>query len=135
MPAPLVVLDSHALLKLLRDEPGADTVSQLLEKASQRDQPVHMTEVNYAEVQYIVRRKDGDTVWATIAGALSAAPIEFHTATRLLADIAAGFKARFRLSLADAFAAALAKEMKAELVTGDPEFKALEREIRIHWLK
>jgi len=135
MPAPLVVLDSHALLKLLRDEPGADTVSQLLEKASQRDQPVHMTEVNYAEVQYIVRRKDGDTVWATIAGALSAAPIEFHPATRLLADIAAGFKARFRLSLADAFAAALAKEMKAELVTGDPEFKALEREIRIHWLK
>jgi len=135
MPAPLVVLDSHALLKLLRDEPGADTVSQLLEKASQRDQPVHMTEVNYAEVQYIVRRKDGDTVWATIAGALSAAPIEFHPATRLLADIAAGFKARFRLSLADAFAAALAKEMKVELVTGDPEFKALEREIRIHWLK
>ena len=135
MPAPLVVLDSHALLKLLRDEPGADAVSQLLEKASQRDQPVHMTEVNYAEVQYIVRRKDGDTVWATIAGALSAAPIEFHPATRLLADIAAGFKARFRLSLADAFAAALAKEMKAELVTGDPEFKALEREIRIHWLK
>jgi predicted nucleic acid-binding protein len=135
MPAPLVVLDSHALLKLLRDEPGADTVSQLLEKASQRDQPVHMTEVNYAEVQYIVRRKDGDTAWATIAGALSAAPIEFHPATRLLADIAAGFKARFRLSLADAFAATLAKEMKAELVTGDPEFKALEREIRIHWLK
>jgi predicted nucleic acid-binding protein len=45
------------------------------------------------------------------------------------------FKARFRLSLADAFAAALAKDMKAELVTGDPEFKALEKEIRIQWLK
>jgi predicted nucleic acid-binding protein len=66
---------------------------------------------------------------------LSAAPIEFHPATRLLADVAAGFKARFRLSLADAFAAALAKEMKAELVTGDPEFKALEKDIKIHWLK
>ena len=32
-------------------------------------------------------------------------------------------------------AAALAKEKKAELVTGDPEFKALEKEIKIHWLK
>jgi ribonuclease VapC len=135
MPALPVALDSHALLKLLRDEPGADTVSQLLERAGQRDQPVHMTEVNYAEVQYIIRRKDGDSAWATVAGELSAAPIEFHPATRLLADIAAGFKARFRLSLADAFAAALAKEMKAELVTGDPEFKALEKEIKIHWLK
>ena len=135
MLAAQVALDSHALLRLLRDEPGAETVSQLLEKASQRDQAVHMTEVNYAEVQYIIRRKDGDAVWATIAGELRAAPIEFHPATRPLADLAAGFKARFRLSLADAFAAALAKDMKAELVTGDPEFKALEKEIRIQWLK
>ena len=130
-----VALDSHALLRLLRDEPGAETVSQLLEKASQRDQAVHMTEVNYAEVQYIIRRKDGDAVWAAIAGELRAAPIEFHPATRPLADLASGFKARFRLSLADAFAAALAKEMKADLVTGDPEFKALEKEIRIQWPK
>ena len=135
MLAAQVALDSHALLRLLRDEPGAEAVSQLLEKASQRDQAVHMTEVNYAEVQYIIRRKDGDAVWAAIAGELRAAPIEFHPATRSLADLAAGFKARFRLSLADAFAAALAKEMKAELVTGDPEFKALEKEIRIQWLK
>jgi predicted nucleic acid-binding protein len=39
------------------------------------------------------------------------------------------------MSLADAFAAALARETKAELVTGDPEFKPLEKEIKIHWLK
>lgn len=39
------------------------------------------------------------------------------------------------MSLADAFAGALAKERKAELVTGDPEFKPLEKEIRIRWLK
>ena len=135
MLAAQVALDSHALLRLLRDEPGAEMVFQLLEKARQRDQAVHMTEVNYAEVQYIIRRKDGDAVWAAIEGELRAAPIEFHPATRPLADLAAGFKARFRLSLADAFAAALAKEMKAELVTGDPEFKALEKEIRIQWPK
>jgi len=130
-----VALDSHALLKLLRDEPGAETVSRLLEKAGEHDQPVHMTEVNYAEVQYIVRRKDGDAAWSSLAGELRAAPIEFHPATRPLADIAADFKARFKMSLADAFAAALAKEIKAELVTGDPEFKALEKEIKIRWLK
>jgi predicted nucleic acid-binding protein len=35
---------------------------------------------------------------------------------------------------ADAFAAALAKEKKAELVTGDPEFKPLENEIKINWI-
>ena len=39
----------------------------------------------------------------------------------------------FQLTVA--LAAALAKEKKPELVTGDPEFKALEKEIKIHWLK
>ena len=129
------VLDSHALLKLLRDEPGADAVAQILEKAGERDHPVHMTEVNYAEVQYMIRRKDGDAAWQTIAGELVAAPIQFHPVDRRLADAAADFKAHFKISLADAFAAALAKEMKAELVTGDPEFKALQRGIKIAWLK
>lgn len=94
-----------------------------------------MTQVNYAEVQYTIRRKDGDAAWATIAGELTAAPIEFHPADRPLADTAADFKARFRVRLADAFAAALTKLKKAELVTGDPEFKPLEKEIRIRWLK
>jgi ribonuclease VapC len=129
------VLDSHALLKLLRDEAGAETVAQILEKAGERDHPVHMTEVNYAEVQYMIRRKDGDAAWQTIASELVAAPIQFHPADRLLADLAADFKARFKISLADAFAAALAKDKKTELVTGDPEFKALEKEIKIQWLK
>ena len=83
----------------------------------------------------MIRRKDGDAAWATIAGELKAAPIEFHPADRRLADTAADFKARFKMNLADAFAAALAREKKAELVTGEPEFKALEKEIKINWLK
>jgi ribonuclease VapC len=129
------VLDSFALLALLRDDPGAEAVAHILERASQRDQPVHMTEVNYAEAQYMVRRKDGDEAWTAIANELKAAPIEFHPADRQLADLAAEFKVRYRISLADAFAAALARERKVELVTGDPEFKSLEKEIKINWLK
>lgn len=65
---------------------------------------------------------------------LEGLPIEFRATTRVLADRAADFKARYKMSLADAFAAALASENKAVLVTGDPEFKPLEREIKIHWL-
>jgi hypothetical protein len=42
---------------------------------------------------------------------------------------------RGRISLANAFASALAKHRKCELVTGDPEFKTLERELKIAWLK
>ena len=128
------VLDSFALLAFLRGEAGDDKVAALLEKAGERDIPLHMTEVNYAEVKYIVLRKDGAARWAEVARNLPTLPIEFHPADRELADVAADLKSRFSLSLADAFAAALAKRLKAELVTGDPEFKVVEKEVRIQWL-
>ena len=60
--------------------------------------------------------------------------VSLPAATRALADAAADFKARYSLSLADAFAAALAKAQKDELVTGDAEFKPLAHEIKLHWL-
>jgi len=135
MPAAPVVLDSHALVTYFRDEPGAGQVEALMTKAAQADRPLHMTEVNYAEVKYILIRKDGSDAWEAAARILVGLPIEFHPADRALADLAADFKARLKLSLADAFAAALAKQKNAELVTGDPEFKAVEKEIRISWLK
>ena len=129
------VLDSFALVAYFRGEPGGVPVKELLHKAAQADKPLHMTEVNYAEVKYTILRKDGAEAWETAAKVLETLPIEFHPATRAMADAAADFKARISFSLADAFAAALAKEKKAELVTGDPEFKALEKEIKINWLK
>jgi ribonuclease VapC len=129
------VLDSYALVAYFRDEPGAAVVESLLNQASASGHPLHMTEVNYAEVKYVLIRKDGLESWQASAGILTILPIVFHPATRSLADLATDFKARFKMSLADAFAAGLAKERKTELVTGDTEFKPLEKEIKIHWLR
>ena len=131
---PATVLDSFALIAYFRGEPAGVPVKELLQKASKADKPVHMTEVNYAEAKYMILRKDGADAWAEAAKVLIALPIEFHPADRELADLAADFKSRFSFSLADAFAAALAKKHKAELVTGDPEFKAVEKEIKVQWL-
>jgi uncharacterized protein len=44
-------------------------------------------------------------------------------------------KAHHRLSYADAFVAASAQRNGAALLTGDPEFRALEGELHIEWLK
>ena len=131
---PAKVLDSFALIAYFRDEPDAEAVEQLLVTASKKDSPLHMTDVNYAEGKYTIVKKNGAAAWGEAAKILQGLPIDFHSTTRALADTAADFKSRFTLSLADAFAAALARERRAELVTGDPEFKALEREIRINWL-
>ena len=129
------VLDAHALLAFFRGEDAGVPVKELLHKAATADRPLHMTEVNYAEVKYMLLKKDGAEMWDQAAEVLKSLPVEFHPATRALADTAADFKARFKISLADAFAAALAKEKKAELVTGDPELKPLEKEIKMNWLK
>lgn len=131
---PATVLDSYALVAFFRDEPGAAQVEALLTKAAQADRPLHMTEVNYAEAKCVLLRQDGPAAWGAAAQALVGLPIEFHPAESELADLAADFKARFSLTLADAFAAALTKLLKAELVTGDLGFKALEKEMKLTWL-
>ena len=131
---PAKVLDSFALIAYFRDEPGAEAVENLLVTAGKKDTPLHMTDVNYAEVKYSIVKKDGREAWEEAAKILQGLPIDYHPTNRAMADTAADFKARFKISLADAFAAALAKEKKAELVTGDPEFKALDKELRIIWL-
>ena len=81
-----------------------------------------------------MRRKDGDDVWEKVARELSAISIEFIPVGRELANAAAEIKSRFGLSLADAFAAVLAELLDAQLVTGDPEFKPLKKELKILWL-
>ena len=90
-------------------------------------------ELRRGEVLHCEERRRGGV--GGTAKVLQGLPIDFHSTTRALADTAADFKARFKLSLADAFAAALAKERRTELVTGDLEFKPLEREIKVHRLK
>ncbi len=131
---PATVLDSFALIAYFRGEPAGAPVKELLQTASKTDKPVHMTEVNYAEAKYMIVRKDGTGAWVEAAKVLVALPIEFQPVDRELADLAADFKSRVSFSLADAFAAALAKKLKAELVTGDPEFKAVAKEIKLEWL-
>ena len=133
---PGYVLDSFALIAYFRDETGADKVEALLHKAANEREPLHMTEVNYAEVQYIIIRRNGLPGWEAVADRLIALPINFHAVTRDLVNVAAPLKAAHPISLADAFAAALAKTHNAELVTGDREFKVVEKELKkIHWLR
>ena len=72
------VLDSYALIAYFRGEASGVPVKELLQKASKTDKPVHMTEVNYAEVQYMVLRKGGAEAWAEAAKILVALPIEFQ---------------------------------------------------------
>src|SRR5437870_9284977 len=65
------VLVSFALIAYFRDEAGADKVEALLHKAAREHEPLHMTEVNDAEVQYIIIRRNGSPGCGTGADRLA----------------------------------------------------------------
>jgi predicted nucleic acid-binding protein len=128
------VLDSFAVLAFLFKETGHEIVVSLLDTASKEDAFVYITAVNWAEVRYIVQRRKGIDEWSRASTNLLALPIEISPADQTMAELAGEIKALRKMSLADCFAAALAKELKAELYTGDPEFREVEKDVKIVWL-
>lgn len=128
------VLDASALLTMFFGEPGMEKMREIFHKAAETDRPVFISAVNWAEVSYIMERKQGKAGCDTARQFEHTTPLETVPVDRELAESAAHLKNEYRLGLADAFAAALAKHKKAELVTADTEFKPLEKEIKINWL-
>ena len=131
------VLDSYALMTLFNDESGADEVERLLLKAEGGSLKLVMCVVNWGEVYYSVMRGASPDLAEEKAKEIAGMPIELVpvSADLHLVRQAAIFKATKKMSYADCFAAALAKLRNAELVTGDPEFKTVEGEIKIGWLR
>ncbi len=128
------VLDSFALLALLGGEEGAEEVARLLRQAREGQIRVWMTWVNLGEMAYIVERRHGRRVLSQVLALLEDTALELVPADRELTLMAAHIKAEHPIAYADAFAAALAVEKNAVLVTGAPEFRRLESVIRIRWL-
>jgi PIN domain nuclease of toxin-antitoxin system len=129
------VFDSSAVLALLLEQPGADMVESLLAKASEADRPILISAVNWAEVLSVIERKHGTVGVEHARRFESTMPLDVSPSDQEQAELAASLKNSAGLGLADAFAAALAKSRKADLVTGDLEFKPLEKDIKINWLK
>lgn len=128
------VLDSYAILVFLFKQDGYEKVLALLEKAAEADKKALVAAPNWAEVRYMVERKAGANQWPPTRTKLLGLPIEIVAVDRDLAELAGELKATRKMSLADCFAAALAKDRKADLYTGDPDFAGVEREIKIVWL-
>lgn len=130
------VLDSWALVAFFEDEPAASQVEEVLDQASSNQHRLYLSAINWAEIYFSTMLEVSQEAADRHAEIIAQLPIEIVGLTDdlHLARQAAIYKARHRLSLADAFAAALAKEKRAELLTGDPEFRALEGEIKLRWL-
>jgi len=128
------VLDSYSLISYFEGEAGKDTMIEVFRAARDSGDPLLLSVVNWGEVFYITLREADRDRADQIAQLISTLPISVISADLEQARQAAEFKAARKMSYADCFAAALAKLRKAELVTGDKEFKQLEDEVRILWM-
>lgn len=111
-----VVLDTWPVMRMLEGEqPAAAQVADLIDR-----EPPWMSWINLGEAHYIMRRQRGapaaNEVLHMLTGGILA---ELPTAERVIE--AATIKSEYRMSYADAFAAATAIAHDAELWTGDPE--------------
>ncbi len=129
------ILDSWALMALFHEESAADEVEKLLSQAATDRHKLLMSVVNWGEIYYSVRRGASPEMAEQKVREIASMPIEIVPADMPQTHQAAIFKATRKMSYADCFGAALAKIRNAEFVTGDPEFKQLEKEIKIGWLQ
>jgi len=129
-----IVLDSWAVIAYLEDEDAAAKVADIIADAHDEQIPLLVTVVNAGEVWYIVARQTSAADADGSIKQLRDLGIQFVDADWGLAKDAGYFKSKNKMSFADAFAAALAKQRKAYLVTGDQEFKQVENEVTINWV-
>lgn len=128
------VLDSFALLAFLQGEAGMQRVKQVLNTAERGECWVNVSWINLGEVLYITERVKGlRQAWVVLAR-LQALPIQLLEASSQVVLEAAHIKAHYAIAYADAFAVAAALREDAVVLTGDPEFEAVEEMISVEWL-
>jgi predicted nucleic acid-binding protein len=129
------VLDANALVGLFEDRKWiAEKVERLLRDALFRDLPLWMSAVNWGEVFYTEWRYRGETKAYEAETRLLELPIAIIGADRERATRAGALKQKHGLGYADAFAAELAIERGAWLVTADPEFSKLGKSLSVYSL-
>lgn len=126
------LIDSFALLAYLKQENNYTKVADLL---SSKEPQLLMNDINIGETFYILARERGlDKAEYFINAILPNLPITRIGNTLTEVIHAAKIKAQYPISYADCFAVATAIRERAVIITGDPDFKFVEKMVKIDWL-
>ena len=129
------VLDANALIGFFEARAGvSEKVRHLLSEALRHDLPLFMSAINWGEVFYIVWKHHGESKAYEAEAKLQQMPIVVVGVERDRATRAAALKQKHALGYADAFAAELAVQRGAWLVTADPEFSRMGKLLSIYRL-
>jgi len=131
------VFDTEALIAFLYDEPGHETVADLLAEVFETTAEGYLAEANASEVFYLVARFEGTDGDTPTDASLRTADRDLRALKRRGLSIeradwrlAGELKADGHISLADAHAVALAHRRDATLVAGaDDDFEELSLDV------
>lgn len=121
-------LDTFAILTHLRDEPGASMVEALILDAKKGKVEIIICWISICEVYYLTQKRGNFKTAQTVLATIKNWPVKLIVAEDL--------KARYRISLGDAYTLGTARVHSAIIITDDPEFESLEKagEVKILWL-
>lgn len=125
------LLDTSALLTFSGDEPGADAVGVLLAKGRRGETQLYMSFMSVMEAGYKAFQARGEDGLAALLASLQQLPITRVDISDELIALAARMKGMYRMSLADAWIVATAKQLGAILVHKDPEFEQAADEVQL----
>jgi predicted nucleic acid-binding protein len=128
------ILDANAVLRYLMGtgDDGSERVLSLIRDAEQGATRLSMSVINLGEVLYILMKSVDEARAVQMIRELQ------HVISIASADIertvqASTLKYRYKMGYADSFAAALAIEYNATVVSADPSFEKLEKKLK--WMK
>ena len=128
------VLDANALLTLVAGRRGAKRVDRMVQEAARTGTPLQMSAVNWGEVIYSMRKTRGEEEANALARSVQQLPVNIVPVDRDRAARAGELKAVYGLGYADCFAASLALELRATLITADPDFRKVGSKLKVEFL-
>jgi predicted nucleic acid-binding protein len=124
------VLDANALVRFFRNSPGADIVEDLVRQAKSGRARLSISVVNLIEVVYVLTRFIGNERALSCVQKARQVAVSFPVDEQCALSTA-DVRVQYKLGLADCFAAELAIRLKATLVTADPEFGKLGKQLKV----
>lgn len=124
------VLDTSALFTFIEDEEGVDIIDGLLLQAEEQKVRLYISFISLTELFYITSRERGESTAVERLALVKALAVVIMGSDEQLDIEAAKLKASHRISLADAYIAALCARYSGTLVHKDPEFEQLVSQIQ-----
>ncbi len=133
-PMKTILFDSHPILKWTQKEAGYKKVKSFIVACRDKSMTGYMNQINLGEVYYKAIRAVGIDMARNFLENFLRLPINIILPDTELIWKASEIKADYSISYADCFAAATAMKHRATILTGDPEFKKVEKIVTVEWV-